>query len=39
MKDTALAFMIASLGFSIFLAELMRITTQSHDIWLPSLFR
>src|ERR1700733_286078 len=38
MKDTALAFMIASLGFSIFLAELMRITTQSHDIWLPSLF-
>ena len=37
-KDAALSFMIASLGFSIFLSEAMRISTNSGDIWIPGLF-
>ncbi len=37
MQKSALAFMIASIGFSIFIAELMRISTDSRDIWIPPL--
>ena len=38
IKGKALPFMIASLGFSIALQELMRLTSQSRDIWIPPLF-
>jgi branched-chain amino acid transport system permease protein len=33
-----LAYMIASLGLGIFIEELMRLETQSRDIWVPPLF-
>ncbi|MFO1032709.1 MAG: branched-chain amino acid ABC transporter permease [Hyphomicrobiales bacterium] len=35
---TPLAYMIASLGFGIFLEEAMRLATESRDIWVPPLF-
>ncbi|MBG1233739.1 branched-chain amino acid ABC transporter permease [Aestuariivirga litoralis] len=38
IKGSALAFMIAAIGFSIALEELMRISTGSGDIWIPPLF-
>ena len=37
MEKSALAFMIAGIGFSISVEELMRITTDSRDIWIPPL--
>lgn len=39
IKGSALPFMIASLGFSIALQELMRLTSDGRDIWIPPLFR
>ena len=38
IKGKALPFMIASLGFSIAIQELMRLTSESRDIWIPPLF-
>ena len=38
IKGKALPFMITSLGFSIAIQELMRLTSQSRDIWIPPLF-
>ena len=37
-KSSSLAFMIGSLGFAIVLQELMRITTNAQDVWVPPLF-
>lgn len=37
-KSSALAFMIGSLGFAIVLQEIMRLTSNAQDIWLPQLF-
>ena len=39
MKGASLSFMIAALGFSIALQELMRLTSDARDIWVPPLFR
>jgi len=39
MKTSSLAFMIACVGFSIFIEELMRLTSESRDIWLPPLLQ
>ena len=39
IKSSALAFMIAAIGFSIVIEELMRLTTESRDIWIPPLFQ
>ncbi len=39
IKSSALAFMIAAIGFSIAIEELMRLTTESRDIWIPPLFQ
>ncbi len=39
IKTSALAFMIACVGFSIFIGELMRLTSESRDIWLPPLLQ
>ena len=36
---SALSFMIAGLGFSIALEELMRLSSGSRDIWIPPLFQ
>ncbi len=38
IKGRALPFIIASLGFSIAIQELMRISSESRDIWIPPLF-
>jgi branched-chain amino acid transport system permease protein len=38
LLQTPLAYMIASLGLGIFLEELMRLATESRDIWVPPLF-
>lgn len=39
LKASALAFMIASIGASIAIEELMRLATESRDIWIPPLFQ
>jgi branched-chain amino acid transport system permease protein len=39
LKSSALSFMIAAIGFSIALEELMRLTSESRDIWIPPLFQ
>ena len=39
VQTSALAFMIAGLGLSIALEELMRLSTQARDIWIPPLFQ
>lgn len=39
VKSSALAFMIAAIGFSIAIEELMRVITESRDIWIPPLFQ
>lgn len=39
VKNEALAFMIAGIGFSIVLEEAMRISSNSGDIWIPGLFQ
>jgi len=39
MKSSALSFMIAAIGFSIALQELMRLSSESRDIWIPPLFQ
>ena len=39
MRASALSFMIAAVGFSIALEELMRLSTDSRDIWIPPLFQ
>ncbi len=38
-SSSALSFMIAGLGFSIFIEEVMRLSSDSHDIWIPPLFQ
>jgi branched-chain amino acid transport system permease protein len=38
LLQSPLAFMIASVGFAIALAEVMRIATKASDIWVPPLF-
>lgn len=38
LKNSAQAFMIASVGFSIVLEEVMRLQSDGRDIWIPPLF-
>lgn len=38
LLDYPLAFMIASIGLSIFIEEIMRIQSAGRDIWVPPLF-
>ena len=38
IKGSSLSFMIAALGFSISIQEVMRLTSDSRDIWVPPLF-
>ena len=39
INKSSQAFMIASIGFSIALQELMRLQTGGRDIWIPPLFQ
>lgn len=38
IKGSSLSFMIAALGFSIAIEEVMRLTTDARDVWVPPLF-
>ncbi len=39
IKSSSLSFMIAAIGFSIALQEVMRLSSESRDIWIPPLFQ